>query len=184
MQSAVPHVLDRAGPGAHAGAAGAGGGRGPGGRVRAQVSLDLIYGTPGESLADWRTSLDAALAAAPDHVSAYALIVEEGTRLAARIRRGELPMPDDDDLADKYLIAEERLTAAGLHRVRGEQLGPPAGRPLPAQPGLLARRPLVGDRAGRAQPRRRGALVERQAPRRVRRRGSPTDCRRRTPARC
>ena len=73
-----------------------------------QVSLDLIYGTPGESLADWETSLDAALACAPDHVSAYSLIVEEGTALARRIARGELPMPDDDDLADKYLLADER----------------------------------------------------------------------------
>ena len=78
------------------------------------ISLDLIYGTPGESLADWSTSLDSALAARPDHISAYALIVEDGTRLAARIRRGELPMTDDDDLADKYLLAEERLRAAGL----------------------------------------------------------------------
>jgi putative oxygen-independent coproporphyrinogen III oxidase len=112
MQSAVPHVLatlDRVhSPGrpqqavAEARAAGF-----------ASVSLDLIYGTPGESLADWGTSLDAALAAEPDHVSAYALIVEEGTRLASQIRRGRLPMTDDDDLADKYLLAEERLTAAG-----------------------------------------------------------------------
>ena len=78
------------------------------------ISLDLIYGTPGESIADWQASLDAAIDAEPDHLSAYALIVEDGTRLAARIRRGELPMTDDDDLADKYLIAEERLTAAGF----------------------------------------------------------------------
>jgi coproporphyrinogen III oxidase-like Fe-S oxidoreductase len=78
-----------------------------------QISLDLIYGTPGESAADWASSLDAALAAEPDHVSAYALIVEPGTRLAARVRRGELPMPDEDDLADKYLAAETRLSAAG-----------------------------------------------------------------------
>jgi putative oxygen-independent coproporphyrinogen III oxidase len=77
------------------------------------ISLDLIYGTPGESLDDWRASLDAALAAGPDHLSAYALVVEEGTRLAARVRRGELPAPDDDDLADKYLIADQVLTAAG-----------------------------------------------------------------------
>ncbi|GLX06323.1 coproporphyrinogen III oxidase [Microbispora sp. NBRC 16548] len=78
------------------------------------VNLDLIYGTPGESDDDWRASLEAALAAGPDHVSAYSLIVEDGTRLAARIRRGELPMPDDDVAADRYLIAEELLTAAGL----------------------------------------------------------------------
>lgn len=79
-----------------------------------EVSLDLIYGTPGESVADWETSLDAALACQPDHVSAYSLIVEDGTALARRVRRGELPMPDEDDLADKYDLADERLTAAGL----------------------------------------------------------------------
>jgi putative oxygen-independent coproporphyrinogen III oxidase len=78
------------------------------------VSVDLIYGTPGESRADWQASLDAALAMAPDHVSAYALIVEEGTRLAARVRRGEIAAPDDDDLADKYLMADAAFTAAGL----------------------------------------------------------------------
>ncbi|KWX00095.1 coproporphyrinogen III oxidase [Carbonactinospora thermoautotrophica] len=78
------------------------------------VNLDLIYGTPGETDADWRRTLDAALGAGPDHVSAYALIVEDGTRLAARIRRGELPAPDDDALADRYLIAEETFGAAGL----------------------------------------------------------------------
>ena len=77
------------------------------------VSLDLIYGTPGESDADWRRSLDAAVAAGPDHVSAYALTVEDGTRLAARVRRGELAAPDDDVLADRYLAADEILTAAG-----------------------------------------------------------------------
>lgn len=79
-----------------------------------QVSLDLIYGTPGESAADWQASLDAALACAPDHLSAYALIVEEGTALARRIKRGEVEMPDDDDLADKYLAADATLEAAGL----------------------------------------------------------------------
>jgi putative oxygen-independent coproporphyrinogen III oxidase len=78
------------------------------------VSLDLIYGTPGESDDDWRRSLDAALAAGPDHVSAYALVVEDGTRLAARVRRGEIEPPDDDVLADRYLIADDMLTAAGF----------------------------------------------------------------------
>lgn len=79
-----------------------------------QVNLDLIYGTPGETDDDWRASLDAALGAGPDHVSAYALIVEEGTALARRIRRGEIPPVDDDVHADRYLIAEEALSAAGL----------------------------------------------------------------------
>ena len=80
----------------------------------AHVSLDLIYGTPGESDDDWARSLDSALAAGPDHISAYALIVEAGTRLAARIRRGELTAPDDDVMADRYLAADETLAAAGL----------------------------------------------------------------------
>jgi putative oxygen-independent coproporphyrinogen III oxidase len=79
-----------------------------------QVSLDLIYGTPGESISDWEASLDAALACRPDHMSAYSLIVEDGTALARRVRRGELPMPDEDDLADKYLLTDERLGAAGF----------------------------------------------------------------------
>jgi len=79
-----------------------------------QVSLDLIYGTPGESLADWRRSLDAALALGPDHVSAYALVVEEGTRLAGQVRRGLVPAPQDDDEAAKYELADDVLTAAGF----------------------------------------------------------------------
>ncbi len=78
------------------------------------VSVDLIYGTPGESAEDWRTSLDRAVAMAPDHVSAYALVVEAGTRMASQVRRGLLSLPDDDDLADKYEAAEQVLGAAGL----------------------------------------------------------------------
>jgi oxygen-independent coproporphyrinogen-3 oxidase len=79
-----------------------------------QVSLDLIYGTPGESNADWQASIDAALACEPDHVSAYSLIVEDGTRLARQVRTGVIPAPDDDDLADKYALADDAFTAAGL----------------------------------------------------------------------
>ncbi|MFE3590911.1 radical SAM family heme chaperone HemW [Streptomyces niveus] len=78
------------------------------------VNLDLIYGTPGESDDDWRATLAAAVGAGPDHVSAYALIVEEGTGLARRIRRGEVPMTDDDEHADRYLIADKTLVAAGF----------------------------------------------------------------------
>ncbi|MEU8248469.1 radical SAM family heme chaperone HemW [Nonomuraea sp. NPDC048916] len=78
------------------------------------VNLDLIYSTPGETDDDWRASLAAAIEAGPDHVSAYSLIVEEGTRLAARIGRGELPMPDDDVAADRYQIADEMLEKAGF----------------------------------------------------------------------
>jgi putative oxygen-independent coproporphyrinogen III oxidase len=78
------------------------------------VSLDLIYGTPGESQGDWRRSLGAALDTGPDHVSAYALVVEDGTRLASQVRRGEVAAPDDDEMADRYLLADEVLGAAGL----------------------------------------------------------------------
>jgi putative oxygen-independent coproporphyrinogen III oxidase len=78
------------------------------------VNLDLIYGTPGETDADWAASLAAVLASPVDHVSAYALIVEEGTRLARRISRGELPMPDDDVLADRYEQADATLAGAGF----------------------------------------------------------------------
>ncbi len=79
-----------------------------------QVSLDLIYGTPGESVADWQTSVEVALACEPDHLSAYSLIVEEGTRLARQVRTGVIPAPDEDDLAEKYLVADDAFTAAGL----------------------------------------------------------------------
>src|SRR3954468_14081676 len=78
------------------------------------ISLDLIYGTPGESLEDWETSVDAALACRPDHISAYSLIVEDGTALARQVRSGALPMPDEDDLADKYVLADEAFAVAGL----------------------------------------------------------------------
>jgi putative oxygen-independent coproporphyrinogen III oxidase len=79
-----------------------------------RVSLDLIYGTPGETAADFAASLQAAVDSGVDHVSAYALIVEDGTRLAARMRRGELPYPNDDVAADRYLAAESSLSAAGF----------------------------------------------------------------------
>jgi oxygen-independent coproporphyrinogen-3 oxidase len=79
-----------------------------------EISVDLIYGTPGESLADWQTSIDAALALPITHISAYALIVEEGTKLAAQIKRGEVAQIDDDLTAEKYLVADKAFTAAGF----------------------------------------------------------------------
>lgn len=112
MQSAVPHVLatlDRT--------------HDPDRVTRAvawardaglDVSLDLIYGTPGESLADWERSVTAALACEVDHVSAYALVVEEGTAMGAAVRRGALPLPDPDDQAEKYELADDAFAAAGL----------------------------------------------------------------------
>ena len=78
-----------------------------------QVNLDLIYGTPGESLADWQRSLDLAIAQQPDHISAYSLIVEPGTKLARQIARGEVPQPDEDLQAEQYELADAMLAAAG-----------------------------------------------------------------------
>src|SRR5690554_3106035 len=112
MQSAVPHVLatlerthdpDRI-PLVVAWAREAG----------LDVSLDLIYGTPGESLDDWRLSLQQAIAQQPDHLSAYSLIIEDGTKLARQIRRGEVAQPDEDLQADMYELADALLGAAGF----------------------------------------------------------------------
>ena len=112
MQSAVPRVLEvldrRHRPGrpeeavAEARAAGF-----------EHVNLDLIYGAPYETDADWQRSLDAAIAAGPDHISAYALVVEHGTALARQVNAGVVPAPDDDVLADRYVMADETLAAAG-----------------------------------------------------------------------
>ena len=77
------------------------------------TSVDLIYGTPGESLEDWETSVRAALSYDPDHISAYALVVEEGTKMGAQVARGELPSPDPDDEATKYELADALLGGAG-----------------------------------------------------------------------
>ena len=79
-----------------------------------EISVDLIYGTPGESLSDWQTSINAALTLPITHISAYALIVEEGTKLAAQIKRGEVAQIDDDLTAEKYLVADKAFTAAGF----------------------------------------------------------------------
>ncbi len=114
MQSAVPHVLavlDRT--------------HNPENVIKAttwarevgfeQVSADLIYGAPGESLKDWETTIDAALALPITHISAYALIVESGTKLAAQVKRGEVTIPEDDQTADKYLMADEKFRKAGFN---------------------------------------------------------------------
>ena len=76
----------------------------------ASINLDIIYGAVGESLDDWRTTLENAVALDPDHVSAYGLTVEPGTALANRPD----DYPDDDDQADKYLLANELFENAGL----------------------------------------------------------------------
>ncbi len=113
MQSAVPRVLDlldrthdpesvpRAVDAARAAGIGS-------------VSLDLIHGTPGESARDWERTLDAALSLEPDHLSAYALGIEPGTRLAARVRTGALAEPSPDQAADRYEVLDAAARAAGL----------------------------------------------------------------------
>ncbi|WP_256501873.1 radical SAM family heme chaperone HemW [Pseudonocardia humida] len=113
MQSAAPHVLRildrRHTPGRAVAAA-----REARAAGLAHVNLDLIYSTPGETDDDLRGSLDAVLEAGVDHVSAYSLIVEDGTAMARKVSRGELPMPDDDVAAARYEMIDDRLAAAGF----------------------------------------------------------------------
>jgi putative oxygen-independent coproporphyrinogen III oxidase len=113
MQSVAPHVLkvlDRVhSPGRALDAVREARGAGFG-----HVNLDLIYGTPGESDDDLRRSVDAAIDAGVDHVSGYALVVEDGTALARRVRRGEVAAPDNDVLAQRYELLDARLSAAGF----------------------------------------------------------------------
>ena len=78
------------------------------------TSVDLIYGAPGETMAQWQQTVDSALELDTDHISAYALIVEPGTKLARQIRSGELTEPDDDLTADKYEYLDAALSAAGF----------------------------------------------------------------------
>lgn len=127
MQSAVPHVLatlDRTHtPGRPAAAVA---------EARAagfeHINLDVIYGTPGESMADLDTTLEAVLATEVDHVSAYSLIVEPGTAMARKVRRGELPMPDDDDLADRYELIDAALSQVGFSWYEVSNWAKPGGQ--------------------------------------------------------
>jgi oxygen-independent coproporphyrinogen-3 oxidase len=80
-----------------------------------EISVDLIYGTPGESKSDWQKSIDSALSLPITHISAYALIIEEGTKLAAQIKRGEVDQVDDDLTAEKYLMADNAFTKFGFN---------------------------------------------------------------------
>ncbi|MBW3090569.1 radical SAM family heme chaperone HemW [Bifidobacterium miconisargentati] len=112
MQSAVPHVLktldrthtpENVAAGVHAA-----------NKAGLRSSVDLIYGAPGESLDDWRTSVKTALDLGVNHISAYALTVEPTTKMGRQIAAGTLPKPNDDDEAAKYEIADDLFTAAGL----------------------------------------------------------------------
>ena len=79
-----------------------------------EISVDLIYGAPGESIEDWQRTIRTALELPITHISAYALIVEAGTKLAGQVKRGEVVIPEDDQTADKYLIADESFSKAGF----------------------------------------------------------------------
>ncbi|MEY4367820.1 MAG: hypothetical protein RLZ28_1235 [Actinomycetota bacterium] len=83
-------------------------------RAGLKTSVDLIYGAPGETLEQWKTSIQAAIELEPDHVSAYSLIVEPGTKLARQIAKGDLVEPDEDLQADKFELADELLGRAGF----------------------------------------------------------------------
>lgn len=127
MQSAVPHVLatlDRTHTPGRPSAAVA--------EARAagfeHINLDVIYGTPGESMADLDMTLEAVLATEVDHVSAYSLIVEPGTAMARKVRRGELPMPDDDDLADRYELIDAALSQVGFSWYEVSNWAKPGGQ--------------------------------------------------------
>ena len=113
MQSGVPHVLEFLGR-THAAERAPTAAREARAAGFEHVSLDLIYGAPVESDDDWRRSVDTALAATPDHMSAYNLTVEAGTKLGADVARGRVPAPDDGALADRYLAADDAFAAAGL----------------------------------------------------------------------
>ncbi|TCD54871.1 coproporphyrinogen III oxidase [Alloscardovia theropitheci] len=83
-------------------------------RIGLRSSIDLIYGTPGESLVDWKTSVRAALNLDIDHISAYALSLEPNTKMGRMIAAGKLEQPDDDDEAVKYEIADDMFESSGL----------------------------------------------------------------------
>ena len=147
------------------------------------LNLDLIYGSPSESVDDWRRTLDATLALAPEHVSAYALTVEPGTPLGQAVAAGTRVAPDDDDQAEKYELADDVLRASGRDWYEISNW---------AQPGHECRHNLVYWRAGglrrdrrrRARPRRRPPPLERPHARAVRRRGARRTRRPRPAPRC
>ncbi|MDU4243696.1 MAG: coproporphyrinogen-III oxidase family protein, partial [Bifidobacterium longum] len=135
MQSAVPHVLktlDRTHTPANVAV-----GVNAANKAGLRSSVDLIYGAPGESLDDWRTSVTTAIDLGVNHISAYALTVEPTTKMGRQIAAGTLPKPNDDDEAAKYEIADDLFAAAGLEWYEVSNWArPPAGGGCPADAGL------------------------------------------------
>ena len=136
----------------------------------ARLNADLIYGAAGESLDDWRRSLDGVLALGVEHVSAYALTVEPATPLGRGVAAGTRVAPDDDEQADCYVVADEILGAAGFDWYEISNWARP-GEGVPAQPPLLGPGRVPRDRLRRARAHRRPALVERAHPGAVHRGG-------------
>ena len=166
MQSAVPHVLADAGPHPRPGAGAAGRRVGAGRRASSASASTSSTARRGSPPTTGAASLDAALGArARPRLAPTRWSSRRAPGSPSQVRRGEMPAPDDDELADDYELADEVLGGGRLRLVRGQQLGPRRrADALPAQPRLLARRRLVGRRAGGAPPRRRLAVVERAAP--------------------
>lgn len=102
----------------------------------AEVSLDLIFGAPGETLAVWQDDLASALALGPDHLSTYGLTFERGTRFWSRYRRGELRPPGEDEELQMYETAIDRLTEAGFRHYEVSNFAriDPAGEPAGGEP--------------------------------------------------
>ena len=165
MQSVAPHVLavlDRVhSPGRALDAA-----REARGAGFDHVNLDLIYGTPGESDDDLRRSVDAAIDAGVDHVSGYALVVEDGTAMARRVRRGEIAAPDDDVLAQRYELLDAHLSAAGFDWYEVSNWSRPGGE-CRHNLGYWNGGEWWGAGPGAHGYRRRHPLVECQAPQRL-----------------
>jgi len=130
----------------------------------AHVSLDLIFGTPGERDADWEASLAAVAEAEVDHVSTYALTVEPGTRLHAHVRSGRLPAPDDDVAARRYRRADAALAAAGLQWYEVANWAATDAARCAHNAGYWRSHDWWGLGPGRPLARRRRPLVERAAP--------------------
>ena len=185
----VRHAVGRA---ARAGDPGSGALAGPGRCRRSRGAGRRVR--PGQSRPDLRHPrgvaprlahrLEAALAPEPDHVSAYALIVEDGHPAGRRVRRGELPLPDDDDLADKYLLADETPVRRPASTGTRCPTGRPRSRPLPAQPAATGAATTGGASARARTATSAGSLVERQAPGRVRRPRWPPESHRPRRGRC
>ena len=145
------------------------------------LSLDLMFGLPEQSLDDWRRALDAAVALAPEHVSAYALTIERGTAFGALDRAGKLPRPDDEATAAMFEDAGAALARRRSAALRGVELRAPRPPRAPQRPLLVGRAAISASaprrrRFGRSPTARAGASRTRARPIRISRRRAPAPC--------